>query len=230
SDGGAGESWLEPPTATVTMILNLGDPFGGMPAAFVAGLSDRYEVVQGSETMCCLDVKLTPPGAYGVLGVPMDEIAGRAADVGDVLGRPALELVDRLREAPGWEERFELFDTFLLRRLAETSRPSAQVEWTWRRLVDSGGLVPVGRLAAEAGWSTRHLTEMCRRQLGLPPKVLARVIRFNRLLKRLDREAAVRWAELAVDCGYYDQAHLHRDFRQFAGTTPAGFLAGRLPA
>jgi methylphosphotriester-DNA--protein-cysteine methyltransferase len=68
---------------------------------------------------------------------------------------------------------------------------------------------------------------MYRRQLGLPPKVLARVIRFNRLLRRLDEEGDVRWADLAVDCGYYDQAHLHRDFRQFAGATPAGFLAAR---
>jgi AraC-like DNA-binding protein len=225
--GGVGESWIETPTAAVTVILNVGAPFGGLPEAFVAGLSDTFAVVEGARAMTCLDLKLTPLGAYSLLGLPMHEVAGRAVDARDLLGPDLARLLDQLREASRWERRFEVVDAFLLRRLAAGPRPSPAVEWTWRRLVETGGRLPVARLAAEVDWSGRHLVAMYRQQLGLPPKVLGRVIRFNRLLRRLDEEGEVRWADLAVDCGYYDQAHLYRDFRQFAGATPSGFLAAR---
>lgn len=88
----------------------------------------------------------------------------------------------------------------------------------------------VGDLADELGWSRRHLVARFREQVGLPPKVLARVLRFQRSLRLRGADGRPRpWAEVALACGYYDQAHLNRDFRQFAGCTPTELLAARLP-
>ena len=90
-----------------------------------------------------------------------------------------------------------------------------ELEWAWRRLMETGGGVPVGALAQELGRSRRHLAASFREQIGMPPKALARLLRFERAVERLRGGADL--AELALDCGYYDQAHFNRDFRQFAG-------------
>jgi hypothetical protein len=100
------DSWLIPPDGRATIIVNLGDAFGGLPPAFVAGLSDRADAVGRGEKTACVDIKLTPLGAYRIFGVPMHELAGRAVDAADVLGADAAPLVEALRAAPGWDERF----------------------------------------------------------------------------------------------------------------------------
>jgi len=218
-------SWIEPPRGVVTMILNLGEALGGLPEAFVAGVSETHALVERCGSTSCIDLKLTPPGAYRLLGIPMDEVSGRVVDVGDVLGAPGRRLVEALREAPSWETRFELVDAFLLERLEDGTAPAPAVLWAWRRLVDTGGRLPIGVLADDVGWSRRHLIARFRQQIGLAPKTLARIVRFNGVLRALEAGGAPRWAEIAVDHGYYDQAHLIRDVREFTGMAPTDLLA-----
>ena len=86
--------------------------------------------------------------------------------------------------------------------------------------------MPIGRLADEVGWSHRHLIARFRRQVGLRPKMVARLVRFDGLCRRLDQAGGrPDWGRVAAEAGYADQAHLARDFRQFTGTTPTQFLA-----
>jgi transcriptional regulator GlxA family with amidase domain len=106
----------------------------------------------------------------------------------------------------------------------------SEVSWAWRRLAESGGLLPVTELAAEVGWSRRHLGERFRDELGLSPKVAGRVIRFGRARRLLGRPRRPGLAEVAVACGYYDQAHLTRDFHEFAGCTPGVWMEEELPS
>ena len=84
-------------------------------------------------------------------------------------------------------------------------------------------------LAEELGWSHRRLIARFREQVGLPPKIMGRILRFDRVTQLLLDVEGPRLAEVAYECGYYDQAHLNRDFRDFAGTTPGDYLARRLP-
>lgn len=95
--------WLMPPSANVTMILGAGEPLGELPVAFVSGIDSRYSVVEYGGTWSCVDLKLTPLGAYTLVGVPMDELADRVADVGDVLGAEGRRLAERVADAPSWE-------------------------------------------------------------------------------------------------------------------------------
>ena len=94
----------------------------------------------------------------------------------------------------------------------------------------SGGQASVGGLAGELGWSHRRLIDRFREGIGLAPKTIGRVLRFERVSRMLQQVEEPRLAEVALDCGYYDQAHLNRDFRQFAGTSPGQYLARRLPS
>jgi AraC-like DNA-binding protein len=139
-------------------------------------------------------------------------------------------LAEQLREAPSWQQRAGLVDWFLLGRLETGPRPSPEVAWAWRRLLASGGGIPIGRLAAEVGWSHRHLITRFRQQFGLAPKAAARLIRFDRVWRRLDQAGdRLDWGDLAREAGYADQAHLIREFRQFTGMTPTQFQARTTP-
>ena len=218
-----GGRWVEIPSPRATVILSCAGSFGRLPAAFAAGLTDASEPIETGGEVVCVDLKLTPLGAHGLLGLPMDELTGRTVDLVDLLGVEASRLEAQLAEAEDWGSRLDLVDGFLLRRAEVGPRPSADVVHCYRRLVESRGRARVADLVAETGRSHRHLTIRFRREVGLAPKRLARVIRFRYLLERLDRGDEL--ARAAFECGYSDQPHLNREFRSLAATTPTEYLA-----
>ena len=230
----------ELPTPIIPLILNLGPPFEvamstdpTMPAqehsSFVAGLSDAYATAVSCGSARCIQVNLTPIGAHLVLGVAMHELAHRSVELADLLGAVANELVARLHDARSWSECFVLLDDFLLRRLAAARALPDDVLRAWRLLSGSAGRMRIGALAAEIGRSERHLVERFRNHVGLPPKTVARILRFDRAANILVRSRGdLRLAALAHECGYHDQAHFNREFLALSGETPGELLLRRL--
>lgn len=225
-------SWLEAPRPALTVMVDVrgtlradGAP---LPDAWLGGLSDRPTLVQFAPPYESLDVELTPLGAYTVLGRPLHELQGTCVRLDDLFGAAGGELAERLREATSWDARFDLFEAFLTRRALDGPRPSPVVAAAVARLRASGGRARIEAVAAELGCSRRHLTAAFRAQVGLAPKTFARLVRFERLRRLLERDP-IRWADVAYECGYSDQPHLNREFRELAGTTPTDFLARILP-
>lgn len=232
----------ELPISSIPVIISFGPSFelldphdeeGGTRrrrVSFVAGLHDEFSVVEHAGFSHGVEIYFTPLGARRFFRLPLGEVSRQIVELEDVLGaRAAAELVERLATAPGWAERFALLDATIAGRLAEAVDPPASVAWAWKRLTETDGRLPIAGLAREIGCSRRHLVAQMREELGLPPKTLARVLRFNRAVALLGRDDGTRFSEIALDCGYYDQAHLNRDFRAFAGDAPTAFLARRLP-
>jgi AraC-like DNA-binding protein len=218
-----GQRWTEPPRPTVTVILNLAGAFGGFPNDFVAGLADSVTVVESQAGTSCIDLKLTPLGAFKLLGVPMHELTGRVIDLRSVLPSEA-PVLDAVREEPGWHSRFAVLDALLARRAAQGPRPAEQVCRAWERLVASEGRAAIGSVAGEVGWSGKHLIAMFKQQIGLPPKAVARILRFHGVVRRLNRERFTSWADAAAASGYSDQSHLIRDFGRVTGKSPGQYL------
>ena len=225
----------------VPLIINLGAPFqvrlatdrdaGDAYRSFVAGLYDGYADVAALGPARCMQIDLTPLGAWRFFGLPMRELAGRTVDLALVAGRSADELAERLYDAAGWPSRFRILDAFVRRRLARAPSPSATVEWAWQRLVASGGLVRIGDLARELGWSRKQQAQRFATEIGAPPKTVARILRFARARRAiLSGAAAGDWAGLALDWGYADQAHLIREFQALAGATPRALREARSSA
>lgn len=188
--------------------------------SFVAGITDAAVLVGHGGTAHCLQVDLTPLGARRLIGMPMSELANRSVPIDDVLGRFGRQVVQRVGEAPDWPARFAVIDRALRDRLAEAPAADAGVAWSLGRIVASGGTTGIGDLAGGLGWSHRRLIARYRDTVGLPPKRVARIVRFEHLAARLARGPAVDWADVAVACGYFDQAHLAREVRDLAGITP----------
>lgn len=227
------ERWLEAPQAALTLLIGVeGEPFrarqGTLPDAWVAGLDDVCDVVEPGRQHVCVDLKLSPLGAYTVLGLPLRELSGRVIGLEDLFGAAGRALAERVREAPDWDGRFDPIEVFLARRAAASPAPSPAAAYAWARLSATDGRLAVGQLAAELGCSRRYWAATFNEQVGLPPKTVARLLRFQAVRRRLQSEPG-RLAEIAADCGYCDQSHLDRDCRDLAGITPSDFLARQVP-
>ncbi|PZG23703.1 AraC family transcriptional regulator [Nonomuraea aridisoli] len=205
----------------------------GPPRSFtsaVGGLHDGPVVMSHDGHQHGVQLDLTWRGARALLGLPASELAGDVADLTAMLGARAGELAERLSGAPTWRGRFRVLDD-VLAELVDHRRdgPPPEVAQAWRRLRETGGRLPIAVLARELGWSRRHLGERFRRETGLSPKTAARVIRFERACRLLRSPRPPSLAETAAECGYFDQAHLAREFRDLGGTTATRWL-GEFPS
>jgi hypothetical protein len=166
-------------STTVPLIISFGEridvSWPGHAAArhgvttFIAGVHDRPVVTEHAGSQHGIEAMLTPLGAYTLLGVPMRELANTVVGVEDLLGGGAAKLTARPAETPTWGERLAMLDEALAVRLAAGREPSA-----------------------EAGWSRRHLVARFREQVGLPPKTIAKLLRFERGLRLLQTGASPR--------------------------------------
>jgi AraC-like DNA-binding protein len=192
------------------------------PPAFLLGAHGQVAVQPGRCAESYLQLRMAPLGAYRLLGLPISELGGTIIDLEDVFGRAARQLLDAVRESPSWEQRFGLVDRFLRAAADRGPRPSPEVRHAQERLTGDPR-VRVGQVAAEVGWSHKHLITRFTQQVGLTPKTVARLARFEQVMGQVRTARVMDWGQVAADTGYADQAHLIREFRAFCGSTPAGY-------
>lgn len=203
------------------LILAFGTPMevgGERFTAFTGGLSDRFTVTRVMGPSEGVEVVLTPFGARRLFGMPMRHLTNLTVPLADLLGPWADMAVGRLVETASWRERLALADRLLVTRVHEGPSLGPEVPWAWAQLLTSGGLVSPPTLAEALGWSHRHFVARFQDQVGLSPKTAGRVIRFERAMRLLRSGAAI--ARVAAECGFYDQAHMNREFRVLGDTTP----------
>ena len=176
-----------------------------------------------------LGVAFTATGAAKLLRGPQSLFANRTGSFADVFGRAALHLRQRLLEIGDASARLALAEAWLLETCVSGRDIHPLVHWATQRLADCGGGVRTAALARDAGCSRKHLAGLFREQVGIAPKTLARVFRFQEVLAQLQSSRTADWSELAYRCGYYDQSHLIHDFRQFAGLSPGEFAQHAQP-
>ena len=225
---------VEYASLTVPLVISFAEPFaiglGKEPgdndrfASFAAGLYAGPVVIESRGGACCVQVNFTPLGARRFFGLAMSELTDRMVGLDDVLGIEGIALRERLGNAHAWSARFAIVETFVAARLAKARETQAEIAWAYDRIIVSGGRIRVSSLADRLGWSRKHLLGKFSNAIGVGPKTLSRIVRFNRALG-LSRQGKSDWADIAADCGYADQAHLVREFRDLAGETPTALAA-----
>lgn len=232
------------PSRHLTFIVSIGDPIDVVaqtdpsqsPSSYrcvVGGLQASHALISHRGDQEGVEVELTPEGCRALLGLPAAALWNTSVELDEVAARLGGELWERLQATTDWASRFAVCDQTLLGLLdRSTAAPLApELRRSWQLLTDSCGAVGVRDLAAEVGWSRQHLRRRFSEEFGLAPKLAGRVIRFDHARHTLQRVGqAVTIAEVAAATGYYDQAHLHREFTEFAGCGPTELLAGDLPS
>jgi AraC-like DNA-binding protein len=198
---------------------------------WLAGIQDQPLVIGSPEGTDHMSVRFRPGGAHAFFALPMEELKDRVVDLDLLLGRGGSEeLRDRLAAVPCDRGRALELERWLLERRYGVHPYFATVRRAIDVLHGSGFRVGVGELCDRLGLSNRHLIEQFRSVVGLTPKTLSRVARFQAVVRATEGQPRVEWARVAHAFGYADQPHLVREFRRFAGVTPVEFQARRTPA
>lgn len=228
------------PSRSITLVISLAEPIrlvGGPGAedgplalhAVVGGLHLAPSLIQQDSYQQGVHIYLNPLGVQRLLGVSATELSSTTCDIADLPVPWGRNLVDRLREAPDWPSRFRVLDAELTSGARNPITLVSEVQWAWQRMIAAGGTARVARLADEVGWSRRHFGQRFAHAVGVSPKQAARLMRFERSTDLLRAGYPRSLAELAADCGYYDQAHLTNEWREFAGCAPSTWIAEELP-
>ena len=198
------------PDGRPELIFNLGRPFESLrdgawhqqPQSFLVGQLTGPMQIRPTGPARIMGIRFRPEGAAALLRIPMHELTGREI--------PLQDLPAALRTPES------------LDRLAQSCQVDRLVSEAVRLIEAGGGAVDVGGLASRLGVSTRQLERRFKESVGMSPKLFCRIQRFQRVFQQI--EAGRGWVEAALACGYYDQAHLVRDFRDFSGEAPAALL------
>jgi AraC-like DNA-binding protein len=224
---GAPDAQRVVPDGHAELIFNLGEPFAHLhegrwhrqPRAFFAGQIDGPLILRPNGRAQILGVRFTPHGAAAALAPPMHELAGRFTSIGDF--SPALDRAfDRALDG---REPVAAVESTLLRTL-DLRRADPIAAAAVQRLAESRGAASLANLAADLNLSNRQFERRFRAAVGLAPATFRSLQRFVQVFRVIGDEAP-RWVETALACGYYDQAHLIRDFKRFTGETPAALLS-----
>lgn len=236
SESAAGDDGVQRivPDGHPELIFHYGDPYsepgqGRQPAIVLAGQIVAPLLLQPGGHAGVIGVRFRPGAARRLFGVSMGECTGRRLDASGLWGAAASALLAQLHDTPDAGARLDRVEAFIGERLRESRwRTHAAVAHCVRRLASAGvARLSIDRLAAEVQCSGRQLERLFLADVGLPPRLLASILRFRRLFDVLEAAPsslpAGHWADAAVAAGYFDQAHMARDFRRFAGQTPRQF-------
>jgi AraC-like DNA-binding protein len=220
------------PTGRIQVILNLardylfdcpeGSPSLRMPPALIIGARSIYEIIDSSDMADLMGIVFEPGGFSPFAADAVDLFTNRTIPLEDLWGPHARNLRDRLREMPSPQAKLRCLEAFLIERFASRilrrSTPQIpQVHFALQHFDRVPALSTVRAMALNTGWSERRFSQVFREEVGLTPKTWCRVQRFQRAVNQLHAGIDVPWADLALDCGFYDQSHFANEFRAFSG-------------
>jgi AraC-like DNA-binding protein len=213
------------PTGTMALVFAL--DADGRARGGVTGARSEFVALDTTRPFSAIGVHFRPGGGFPFFGVPAGELHNRSVALDMVWGGYAASVRDRLWEAETPERRFRILERALLDRARDRLDRHPAVRHALDVFDRSNGTRPVSDVVRRIGMSPRWFGELFRSQVGLSPKVFCRIRRFNEALRRIEQLTDVDWADVALSCGYFDQAHFNHDFRTFSGINPSTYLRHR---
>jgi len=218
-----------PPTPQNSIFFYINDPVKMQQAADSRFLVQPRSVIVGPQlTRVSIDINKShkavrvgfhPGGLYRLLGISMAEMLDESYDATDVFGSPLKQLNIELQEAKSFDEIHIIVEKFLLQKLKEIKK-ALPFDMAMLQLLRLNGNVTIEAVASMACLSLRQFERVCRERIGFPPKLFARLVRFSKAYRIRENCPGISWTSIAYECGYFDQMHMIRDFKEFAGVAP----------
>ncbi|QJW91115.1 AraC family transcriptional regulator [Spirosoma taeanense] len=217
-----------PPTPQHSLFFYLRDPIQTLsstndltvsPSALLVGPQlTRVDIQMGHQHLM-IHVGFKPGGLHQLIGVPMHQLIDKSYSVSDVLGSEADDVLEQLRNTTDWRQLVAVVERFLLKKLSHHKQAEPFDRAISALLLHNGNL-PIDDVAATACLSLKQFERKCKERIGLPPKLFARLIRFSNAYRIRETNPQLSWSAICYESGYFDQMHLIRDFKEFAGVTP----------
>ena len=224
------------PDGCVSFIINLGedetrlyDPddvskITKFSPCSLSGPQTRCFVIDTDEQTCVVGASFRAGGAVPFLGLPSDELHNQHLNLEDLWGLRARELRERMLAAPSPRAKLCELELALLERAAGMFDAQPVVEYAVQNFIAQPATVKIAEVSGKTGFSTRRFIELFKQHVGMTPKLFCRVRRFQKVLHRITSGKPVDWSGVALDGGYFDQAHFIHDFRAFSGINPSKYL------
>ncbi|WP_421890576.1 helix-turn-helix domain-containing protein [Marinoscillum sp.] len=169
-------------------------------------------------------VRLKLGAAYNIFKIPQEELTDKVYEADLILGHSFDDLRTRIMEAHFVETKIQVMEKFVLDQCSGKIDLPPVVSFAFDQLVHSPSSTSIKLLADQTGYSHKHFIALFRKHAGMSPKEFLKVMRFQRVLQEIENQGRIDWARLALDCGYYDQAHFIKEFRNFSGFSPEQYL------
>lgn len=219
------------PDGCVELILNWATPFVEIkengtrvkqPRHFVVGQMTRPVTIAPAGNVQLMGIRFHPGGTTPFLRRPLHELTNRTVELFDADRPLAIRLAGAISSSASWPRRINAIELCLAERMQTFTGDHRLLELT-AHVVRLNGRVKIDSLADQAGLSGRQLERRFSQEVGINPKLFCRILRFQQVFRAVEK-SSTSWADIAVDCGYYDQPHLIRDFQEFAHETPTVLL------
>jgi AraC-like DNA-binding protein len=198
---------------------------GSTNGMMICGSHSESFIINNDSKISMMGVHFKPGGNAPFFALPAGELHNQQISLDEVWQGRAAELRDRLLESPTVASRFWVLEQFLLMVMEPPNRYAA-VTIALQKF-ERYPTTRVSEVIDEIGFSPRHFNQLFRDRVGLTPKLFCRVRRLQQALDLISGKDRVDWADVAIACGYFDQAHFIHDFRMFANCTPTEYLAQR---
>jgi AraC-like DNA-binding protein len=190
--------------------------------ALMVGQRSVYELVATSDMVDLAGVVFQPGAVPALIVDRADLISNQNMPLDQVWPGCTDYLRNRMLESSSPETRLHIFEDCLASILTRKYKPQMgdlhpAVKFALKQFEQETGPLSIAGIACRSGWSERRFSQMFREQIGFSPKVWYRLRRFQRAVRQLHTGMDIPWAQLAIDCGFYDQAHFANEFRAFAG-------------
>jgi AraC-like DNA-binding protein len=196
----------------------------GQGRAYVIGPMTRALVIGNTRPDQYVGVRFRPGGAFAFFDLPMHALTDARIELADVW-QDAAELEESVNDSVSVSRQVQLLDQMLCARLSSIRPLDQQIQLAISSLKSSSGLIPIDTLSSGLGITRQHLNRKFQAHIGLNSKTFARIVRMHHLLATARNLIQVDWCMLALETGYYDQAHMIDDFRDLCGISPARYLA-----
>ncbi len=195
--------------------------------AWVSGVRTKPITIPSGAGSRMLVVAFKKGRAHLFYRFPMSDIRDTVAEADLVFGRHFCDLRDRLLFETSVERMFQLVEGFLLQQacdMVQGNDATKCIEYAVSRMVRYPTQRCLYQLSDEIGYSQKHFIDLFRQQVGITPKQYLKIMRFQKAIRAIESRHMIRWSEIALQSGYYDQAHFIHDFKFFSGFTPSEYL------
>lgn len=194
--------------------------------AWVSGMRTEYISIQARAAESeMLVVRFRPGMAWSFLHMPVLEIKDKVVDAELVFGNEILLFREQLLGQAGPEKKFTIAETYLLNRIKNHFDVHPAISYCIAKIGDSPSQASIRDITHKTGYTNKHLISLFGKYAGINPKQYVNVLKFQQAVLSLEKNPLqVNWSGLALDCGYYDQAHFINEFKRFSGFNPSAYM------
>jgi len=224
------------PHGSIELMFNLGSPFRTHADDtmseyqtnrhnWISGFQSRYIYLEATAVRShIIGISFKPEGAFPFFEIPLSEMSGQVIEMDLIWGRWMDEIHEKILDAPDTNSRFQVLEDMLFERLKRDLYGFEAIQFAVSQITRPKETRKISEVTSSIGMSQKHLIGQFRKMIGVSPKQVQKVYRFIDVLNGMTTSHPTDFGRLAVECGYYDQAHFNRDFDAFCGLTPTRYL------